>query len=726
MTTTTRTRRRPTRPEPSTNPDDPIAAVRPRTSKTKLEQLERMGITTGRDLLWHLPRYYEDRCEITPVCQAEEGMRQTFHGYVSTVSNRQGQKVAMQRARLYGNPEREGPNIDLIWFGQAHLARRISPGDELLVSGEVQWDRGPLLKQPDVDVVRDRDGSHRPIHNGIVTPTYSLTAGMTQDFMRKCIPEVLDTCRAQLRRCRPNDSGDEMFNLLLGVHRPETLDEAFHCLEQLARDELLTMQITLLQNRSRRDQETQQTGLAINPAVADACIAALPFNLTDAQQRCIAEIRRDLTTPGPSMNRLLQGDVGSGKTAVAMAAALDVASSGGQTALLAPTELLAEQHFASISSMISQGRPAMQGAWATHVSLERLDHSFCVALLTGSTSKRDRRQIAAMLKSGSIDLLIGTHAIIQSDLETRNLKLAIADEAHRFGVNQRNALRQGTHYLMLTATAIPRTMQLAVYRDLDVSTINQMPASRIPIETVVLAESQRHIALDKIREEVNAGRQAFIVFPLIEENEAVTAKAATEEYERLRTGDLSDVRVGLIHGRMPQRDRELQLRAFKEREIDVLVTTAVIEVGIDIPNATVMLIESAERFGIAQLHQFRGRIGRGSHASTCFIMITPEHSPSPETRRRLIAVRDNRDGMRLAEIDLSIRGHGDIAGLRQAGQDTLLKAAAGYSMEMLEQERLQAEQIHQRDPQLESTEHRELATAVKAMQRKMSVQDTDH
>ena len=710
------------------NPDAEIADIRPRTSQTKLNQLMKLGIRSGRDLLWHIPRYYEDRSEITPIGDATEGIRQTFRGTVSTVSTRQNGPRNMQSATLYERADRSGARLQLMWFGQRHLVNQIEAGDELLVCGTVNWSHGPMLRQPDTDVVRNRAGEHRPIHNGFVAPTYSLTAGMTQGFMRTTIPEILETCRPELERVRPQGAvGDRtLYDALLGVHRPLDEHEALECLEVLARDELLTMQIALLQNRREREDATIAEGLEIRREIADDILNGLPFELTGAQVRAITDVREDLSTDGPTMNRLIQGDVGSGKTVIALTAAVDVATAGGQTALLAPTELLAEQHFASISAMIGGNRATITGSFASHTMIPGLARPFCTALLTGSTRAKDKKQIQTLLKQGAIDLVIGTHAIIQGQIDIPNLTLAVADEQHRFGVEQRAVLRQTAHYLMLTATAIPRTMQLALFRDLDVSTIDEAPKGRIPIRTEVLAEHDRRVAYSKIREEVNEGRQAFIVYPLIEESESLNVKAATEEIDYLRNSPFAGMKVGLIHGRMKPKERENELRAFKDGELDILATTAVIEVGIDIPNASVMLIESAERFGIAQLHQFRGRIGRGAHASTCYVMITPGHDPAPATRRRLVAIRDNTDGMRLAEIDLAIRGQGDIAGARQSGESNLLKAAAGYTMRMLEEERERAEAIYATDRDLRRPGNRGLKQAVRAMRDKMETAATDH
>ena len=710
----------------STNPDDAICEVRPRTQKAKLTQLSRLGIETARDLVWHLPRYYEDRSVETRISEAQDGVRGIFRGIASTVNSRRGNRTSVQRTTLSPPDDRESGRLTLIWFGQDHLTRQIEAGDELLVSGTVEMERGryPTLKQPETDVVRDHNGRRAPVNNKPIAPTYRLTAGMTQAFLRDAIPEVIETCRKRWVRTRPH-AERSLYEILRGIHDAEDEEEAETCLEELARDEILEMQLALLNARQDRADKTNQPGLNITTTVADAFRDSLPFRPTGAQERCIEEIRRDIESDGGAMSRLLQGEVGSGKTLVALNAAMDVATAGGQTAFLAPTELLAEQHFGTIRDMLT-GSNLGGSANLAFTKLEGREKPFCVALLTGSTRATERRLILGQAQMGIVDVLIGTNAIIQEGVTLPNQQLAIADEQHRFGVEQRAHLRGNTHYLMLTATPIPRTMQLTMYRDLDVSTIDEMPENREPVETTVLGHGDRETAYRRIREEAKAGRQSFIVYPLVESSPDLEAQAATTEYPRLRDKVFPDLAVGMIHGRMKQREREQELRRFKEGELDVMVATAVIEVGIDIPNATVMMIESAERFGIAQLHQFRGRVGRGEHAGACYIAITPGHAPSPETRRRLIAVRDSTDGMRLAEMDLQIRGHGDLAGERQSGESRITKASRFYTLPMLEQEREMAERIHAEDPRLARPEHRALRDAVDRMRAQIESGSIDH
>ena len=723
MTTATRER---TRPRQSTNPDDRVDEVRPRTAKAKKAQLAKLGIETARDLVMHLPRRYEDRSAETPLRDAEDGVPGLFRGITSGISTHRGNRTSIQRATLRNIRESQRGRLSLVWFGQDHLTQQIEDGDELLVSGTVEMDRGryATIKQPEVDVVRNRNGVHQPVNNRPIAAIYPLTAGMTQNFLREAIPEVIDTCAGAWQRTRPNAVMD-LQEILDGIHRPADEEEAERAIEEVARDEILEMQLALLGARNDRRAATIQPGLPVNREIADQFIETLPFEPTGAQLRCIQEIRRDIESDGGAMSRLLQGEVGSGKTLVALNAAIDVASAGGQTAFLAPTELLAEQHFATIRDLLGTGELGGTGNMI-YVPLPGRNQPLCVALLTGSTRAGDRRLIIGQAKIGIVDVLIGTHAIIQSTVTMGNQKLAIADEQHRFGVEERAHLRGSDHYLMLTATPIPRTMQLTMFRDLDISTIDEMPKNRQPVQTYVLGHEERERAYRHIRQEVSEGRQAFIVFPLVDASEDIEALAATGEHPRLQNAVFKDLRVGLVHGKMRPKDREQELRRFKAGELDVMVATAVIEVGIDIPNATVMLIESAERFGIAQLHQFRGRVGRGEHAGTCYIAITPEHRPTPETRQRIMAVRDSTDGMRLAEMDLRIRGHGDLAGERQSGNSTLTKAGRFYTIRMLEEERETAERIMEADPTLERQEHRELKRAVDRLRQQIESGNVDH
>ena len=705
----------------------PFQNYRPRTQKQKLRQLQKLDVSTPRDLLLHLPRDYEDRSEITDIPDATSGRRQTFRGIISTVEDH---GKGRQTATLYAI--RDGRRslrvkLHLTWFRQGFLCAIISDGDVVQVTGTVEEFRGRLgLTQPECDIVEHQGIRQEPVNTGRVVPIYRVTSGMTQDYLRRQIPEALEHFKDGLDRSRPGTPPDDLHRILSGIHCPESIEVAHACRQELASDEVLEIQVALLTRRQRRALSTVRTGIPIKPDVRDQVISPLPFSPTGAQVRCMDEIRADLQSDGPAMNRLLQGEVGSGKTLVALAAAVDVASAGGQTAFLAPTEVLSEQHFETVAGLLHARQGSLSGEGVLEAMLPGLDRPFTMALLTGSTRAASRRAILDRAAQGRVALLIGTHAIIQTGVDIPNLELAIADEQHRFGVEQRAALRHNAHYLMLTATPIPRTMQLTLYRDLDISVIDEMPGHRPPVATHVLDEGQRGRARRAISDQVSQGRQAFVVYPIIDPNPDIVAHAAEARFQMLRDVFFPDLRVGMIHGRMKVKDRDRTLRTFRDGGIDVLVATSVIEVGIDVPNATVIVIDSAERFGLAQLHQFRGRVGRGEHPGVCYVMTTPGANLSGATLYRLAALAESNDGMMLAEVDLHSRGHGDIAGTRQSGHDRMLSTGSAYTLEMLEQERVLAEEIHARDPDLVLPEHAGLRAARDRMLARMDEALTDH
>ena len=718
----TRTHGSPKRAARTPSPlEQPFRQYRPGTNKGKMNQLERLGIETPRDLLLHLPRDYEDRSEVVNIGDAVEGLRQTFRGAISEVVD---QGKGRQTATLQG---KGNARLGLTWFGQGHLCSTINASDVVQVSGKVERFNGRLrVSRPEFDVVKDRWGRHEPVNTGRVVPIYPMTKGMTQEWLRQQTRDALAHFGDDLHRSRPGTPPGDLRRILSGIHWPESVEAAQASRLELAGDEVLEMQLALLGRRHQREQCTVRRGLAVDPSVRDGLIERLPFPPTQAQLRCMDEIRTDLLGDGPTMNRLLQGEVGSGKTLVALGAALDVASAGGQTALLAPTEVLAEQHLDTIAGLL-QARPApISGPGILEARLPGLGRPFTLALLTGSARAAVRRSVLDQLARGKVDLLIGTHAIIQDGVDIPKLELAIADEQHRFGVEQRAALRRDANYLMLTATPIPRTLQLTLYRDLDISTIDEMPDHRPPVDTHVLGDDERNQAKCAIRAEVARGRQAFIVFPFIDSNPDVPAHAATERFPLLRDKIFPDLRVDMIHGRMKAKERDKTLRAFRDGEIDVLVATSIIEVGIDVPNATVMVVDSAERFGLAQLHQLRGRVGRGEHPGVCYVMTTPGAPLSKVAANRSRAVAKTADGMALAELDLRQRGHGDVAGTRQSGHDRLLSTGSVYTLRMLETEREVAEEIHVRDPELALPEHARLRAARDRLLERMDRVETDH
>ena len=706
--------------------EQPFRHYRPRTNRQKLGQLQRLDIATPLDLLLHLPRDYEDRSQISDIRDAVEGLRQTFRGVISEVVDQgKGRQTATLRAEG-GERQRNDARLDLTWFRQGYLSSAIDGGDVVQVTGTVAQFRGRSgLTQPEFDIVENRIGRHEPVHTGRVVPIYGLTSGMTQDFLRRQTLEALDHFRNDLHRSRPGAPEGDLHRILAGIHWPVTIEAAQACRMELAADEVLEMQLALLALRRHREGSTIRRGLAVDPAVRSGLIDRLPFRLTDAQLRCMDEVRSDLGRDGPAMNRLLQGEVGSGKTLVALGAAVDVAGAGGQTALLAPTEVLAEQHFTSVASLLQARQGSLSGPGVLEAKLPGLGRPFTLGLLTGNTGAAVRRSVLDRLAQGTLSLLIGTHAIIQAGVDIPNLELAIADEQHRFGVEQRAVLRRDAHYLMLTATPIPRTMQLSLYRDLDISTIDEIPGQRPPVVTHVLDDDGRNRARRAIEEQVAQGRQAFIVYPIIDPNPDVAAHAAEQRFPVLRDRFFPDLRVSMIHGRMKTRDRDKILRSFRDGDIDVLVATSVIEVGIDVPNATVMVIDSAERFGLAQLHQFRGRVGRGEHPGVCYVMTTPGVRLSEETVGRLQALGDTADGMVLAEHDLRQRGHGDVVGTRQSGHDRMLSTGSVYTLEILERERAVAEELYARDPELSLSEHAGLRAARDRLLVRMDRAETD-
>jgi len=491
------------------------------------------------------------------------------------------------------------------------------------------------------------------------------------------------------------------------AHYPE--DEALkdRARVRLASDELFLLQLGVLSRK--RDWQESQPGcpFGVKTPVLDAFVKSLPFELTAAQQKVLKELLADLQKPRP-MSRLLQGEVGSGKTVVAVAALLAAAANGYQGAFMAPTEILAEQHFANICQLLSRVGHHEEGNGYLHSYSGLLPHPLTVSLLIGDINQTTKQELQQSILKGDIDIIIGTHALIQKGVEFHRLGLAVVDEQHRFGVTQRSALRQkgfSPHMLVMTATPIPRTLALTLYGDLDLSVIDQLPPGRQVIKTKWLKPVQRDSAYAFLRRQVASARQAFIICPLIEESEAIQAKAAIAEYQRLSQEVFPELRLGLLHGRMSAAEKDKVMRRFRSGELDILVSTPVVEVGIDVPNATVMLVESADRFGLSQLHQFRGRVGRGQEQSYCLLLA---QNPSEVARERLDIIEKTQDGFQLAEEDLKLRGPGEFFGTRQSGLPDLRMAKLS-DVGLLELARDEAIRLFQIDPGLEKPEHHLLA-----------------
>jgi len=476
---------------------------------------------------------------------------------------------------------------------------------------------------------------------------------------------------------------------------------------RLAFDELFLLQLGVLSKK--RNWQAGQPGnpLSTRTPLLETFIQSLPFELTPAQHRALKELLADLEKPQP-MSRLLQGDVGSGKTVVALAALLVAATNGYQGAFMAPTETLAEQHFATIHQLLSRAGHLERKEDFLQSYSGLLSHPLAVALLIGDITQARKRELQQLILTGDIDIIAGTHALIQKEVEFHKLGLAVVDEQHRFGVTQRSALRQkgyNPHVLVMTATPIPRTLALTLYGDLDLSVIDQLPPGRQVIKTKWLKPTQRDSAYAFIKRQVAEGRQSFIICPLIEESEAIQARAAIAEYERLSQEIFPELRLGLLHGRMPAAEKDKVMRRFRSGELDILVATPVVEVGIDVPNATVMLVESADRFGLSQLHQFRGRVGRGQEQSYCMLLA---QNPSEVARERLDIIEKTQDGFKLAEEDLKLRGPGEFFGTRQSGLPDLRMSKLS-DIALLELARSEAIRLFEKDKNLKKPEHSLLA-----------------
>ena len=604
--------------------DDPVERLRGVDAKM-VERLGRLDVATVRDLLHLFPRRHDDFSAVVKVSEVRPGRDCTVVADVweSRVVAQGAKGRRKDTEAVLGD---DTGTIRAVWFGQQYVARTVKPGSRVVVSGKAEVFRGqPQFNSPAAYLAGSEQAG---VHTGRMVPVYPLTEGLRMPALRGLVWQALQGWLGGVAETLPEEVRGGRMPLreaIFQAHYPDSAELWQAARSRLAFDELLTLQLAML-SRRRAAQQVETRGVAVAPAVdvAGRFLASLPFALTGAQERCIGEIARDLARAAPPMNRLLQGEVGSGKTVVALAALLSTAAAGFQGALMAPTEVLAEQHFRSTARLM-EGRPRLlDGDNLISLSLEGMERPLSIGLLTGSVRAREKRMITGMAGDGTLDLVFGTQALIQDGVSLPNLALAIADEQHRFGVMQRSALRrrggENPHTLIMSATPIPRTLSLTLYGDLDVSTIDELPAGRQRVETRWVDAGRRGAAYGFVRRQAEAGRQAFVVCPLIEESGSIEARAATEEHERLSGEVFPDLRVGLLHGRMSARDKDGILRKFGDGGLDVLVTTAVVEVGIDVPNATIMLIEGAERFGLAQLHQFRGRVGRGEHKSYCLLL----------------------------------------------------------------------------------------------------------
>lgn len=656
--------------------DDPVAVLAGVSDKSE-PRLARLGITTIRDLLLFFPRRYEDFSTITPIAFVRPGVKTTVRAKIYRIEAHQTkyQRVKLTEAVLSD----DSGKLRVVWFNQPWLVKSLHVGDEIFVAGEVDLNGGPVMKNPDHERV-----SSDPQHAARLVPIYRETEGLTSRWLRPKVQAVLPLAD-RLEEFLPGELLNRRHFVTRAaavrqVHFPESAQSLERARERLAFEEMFVLQLAAQVAKRARKALTAQP-VPFDEPTARGFVNALPFKLTNAQRVAAWQILQDLARPQP-MNRLLEGDVGSGKTVVAAMAMHHVARAGFQSVLLAPTEILARQHADVVQSILGP-------------------FQIDVGLLVGSTPAASRRPMLASLAEGQLPVLVGTHALIEEGVQFKDLALTVVDEQHRFGVGQRLAVRQKSertpHFLSMTATPIPRTLGLTLFGDLDISMLAEMPPGRQPVKTGLVPPERRADAYNFIRKQVSAGRQVFVICPLIQESDKLGVRSATQELEKLQADVFPELqsRIALLHGRLKSAEKEAVMSRFQRGEVAILVSTSVVEVGIDIPNATVMMIEGADRFGLAQLHQFRGRVGRGSEESWCLLFTDTE---DPQSLKRLQAVVTHKSGFDLAEIDLELRGWGDLAGYRQHGKD--FKMASLLDAALISDAQAEAVRLLDRDPTL--------------------------
>lgn len=643
-----------------------------------------LSIDTIEDLLYYFPRRYEDRTKFIPISKLEEGQTYTIKAQVLTKREHQSFRRRGFNIIEVAVGDSTG-KIFCVWFNQPYLKEYFKVGLSLILYGRIERYLGRLqMNSPEFEICSSQNDESLNI--GRITPIYSLPQGLTQRYFRKIIRNSLDEYLPQINDFLPFDirSRNNLLNLakaLINIHFPDNLDMQKEAYKRLSFEEFFLFQLPLALRKLKK-KEKRGISHKVDGELINTFIKGLTFRLTLAQEKVIEEIKSDMAKPF-AMQRLLQGDVGSGKTVVATIATLAAIQGGYQAAFMVPTEILARQHYAVISRQVSG-----------------IGHEIKIGLLISSIDKKEKEKIYNQIKEGKIDLVIGTHALLEESVKFKNLGLIVIDEQHKFGVGQRALLpSKGTNpdILIMTATPIPRTLAITLYGDLDISVINELPPGRLPIKTLHFSQENKSQAYEIAKTQLRGGFQAYIVYPVIEESYALDILGAKKMYNQLKSGEFKEFKLGLIHGRLKQSEQDKIMLKFKQRKLEVLVSTTVLEVGIDIANATCMIVESAERFGLSQLHQLRGRVGRGGQESFCILISEAE---TPQVKARIEAMIKYSDGFRIAEEDLKIRGPGEFFGLRQSGLSELRIANPLTQMQLLKKAREEAIKLINTDPGL--------------------------
>lgn len=670
-----------------------LKGVGPRRAK----QFQALGIETIEGLLYHFPRRYEDRTHFVPLSQVQENSTATVRGKIKKIKSLSSWKrrnFQILRATI----EDETQAMDVVWFNQPFLSKILKEDQELILYGEVdRYDNKLQFNNPEFEIIEAEEEAKDTLNVGRIVPLYPTSGYLTQRSLRKFIKGALDKYISTLQDFIPYDirSRQKLPNLakaLINIHFPREqalLDEAY---QRLGFDECFLYQIPIMMRKARRNQK-KALALTASGKLLNKVLEHLNFKLTNSQLEVLEQIKKDLARPIP-MQRLLEGDVGSGKTIVALLAALVAIESGVQVALMVPTEIIAKQHLRTIKRLTSA-----------------IKDDFRVELLSSSLEESKRRTVYSQVKKGRVNLLVGTHALLAPDLKFKNLGLIIIDEQHKFGVEQRAQLSRKAHpaesgllahCLIMTATPIPRTLAMTIYGDLDISVLKELPPGRKPVETLVFSQDEVAKAYEFLRQIVAAGKQAYIVYPIIEESQSLDLKSAQTMFKELKESYFKDFKIALIHGRQKAQVQDKVMQDFYQGKIDILVATSILEVGVDVPNAACMLIEEADRFGLSTLHQLRGRVGRSSEQAHCLMVSSPS---SEEARARIKAMRTLCDGFKIAEADLRIRGPGQFFGTQQHGLGDLMIIDPLRQMHIIKNTREEALRLVNEDPSLGLEEH---------------------
>jgi ATP-dependent DNA helicase RecG len=653
----------------------------------RAQLLNKLGLYTIEDALYNLPRRYEDRSSFTSISKVVIGQRHTLKGKVLTFGTKKTKKGASIFQVAVGD---DTGVVYAMWFNQPFIKKFFKVGQKIILYGKVDMYDVPVINQPEYEILDEDEDEDDSAHIGRIVPIYRLTRDVTQRFVRSLTRMVLEKYFRFLEDAVPtkvrarNKLVDARF-AINNIHFPTSDENLKRAYQRIVFEEFFILQCAIA--LKRKDVKIEE-GIAHNTQgeLVENFKKQIPFMLTKGQLEAMKNIESDMKSAKP-MNRLLEGDVGSGKTIVAAYALVLTVQSGFQGTIMAPTEILAEQHYLTLSRFL-------------------IGLGMNMALLIHSVPESEKQKIKEDIKSGEVDVVVGTHALIQEDVEFKKLGLCVIDEQHKFGVSQRDILRKkglNPDVLVMTATPIPRTLALTVYGDLDISAIKELPSGRKPISTYWVEEEKREDVYSFVKEQVKEGRQAYVVCPRIYESQSTEVSSATAMYEKFRDEAFKDFKVGLMHGDLKGEDKDKIMSAFKKGDLDILVSTVVIEVGIDVPNATVMMIENAERFGLAQLHQLRGRIGRGAHDSYCILLADPR---TKEAKKRIEAITETVDGFAIAEEDLEIRGPGEFFGTQQHGLPEIRFGNIVQDMAIMEQARKEAFELIKSDPNLDLPENR--------------------